>query len=353
MLVYAGASGLSWAVIDGAKWGAQGNLDPVPWNAAHPRFYRRPSGGYWLQWTSLDWMHVSSYRDGVWSRGDSLAVPHAAGLTFTPGWCDASRDTFERPVLIWGDIGYGYTLPESVAIAFPTESGWARGEDIPGSERPYLTPVVERDVNSDVWAMWDTRNFTDRWTHTYTSATASAPLAQADGAGARLRWTLTPAAPFSRWTVLRAAQGGAFEERGTVTAGKDSVLSWRDPDARAGTVWRYCLRRECLDTRYLWWSDTTTYWRPDTSRPLGLRAASPFAGRLALTVTGGSGVLVVRLYDLQGREVLRREYMAGGRGDDALALELAGASTRAGIYFVRVSDGTGRRSSTAKVALIP
>jgi hypothetical protein len=34
-------------------------------------------------------------------------------------------------------------------------------------------------------------------------------------------------------------------------------------------------------------------------------------------------------------------------------LELAGASTRAGIYFVRVSDGTGRRSSTAKVALIP
>ena len=72
MIVYAGQSGLAWAIVEGDQWVRSGNLDPVPWRALHPRFRVRPSGGLWLLWTDRLWVHVSRYQDGQWFRGDSL-----------------------------------------------------------------------------------------------------------------------------------------------------------------------------------------------------------------------------------------------------------------------------------------
>src|SRR5207245_5319755 len=108
----------------------------------HPRLRFRPSGGLWLLWTEGLRVHVSSYRDGQWSRGDSLICAHRPGETYWSAWCDASRDTAERPVLVWSDLGVGLTYREIACISFPTDSGWAPGEEIPGSENAVVPNVT-------------------------------------------------------------------------------------------------------------------------------------------------------------------------------------------------------------------
>jgi hypothetical protein len=170
-----------------------------------------------------------------------------------------------------------------------------------------------------------------------------------------VRWTLSTRAPGSRWTLERARGEGGFDSLTTVRAGDDTVLVVDDPTATPGTPWRYRVRRESVDLRYRWHSAASAaHWRPDTREPLRLSLASVATdGTLALRLGGAAPPVTARLHDLQGRVVLARRLDTGGTGDDALVLPLAGSAAAApGVYFLRVTDATGRSSRTARVAVL-
>jgi hypothetical protein len=305
-------------------------------------------------------MHMSSYRGGVWERGDSLQCIPNPGETFRPTFLDAEQDTTEYPAFGWTNSGYGDTWRDVTAIAFGNDHGWDAGEEIAASEESgWAAPSLTHDLNGDLWVMWRrARRGENRWTHTYCSATCPAPAVAPRGDGARLTWTLTSRAPASRWSVWRAeGEVGAFDSLGVVRAGADSVLVFDDEAARPGPLWRYRIRRESVDTRYVWTSDVATFQRADLAVPLGLALANPIAdAQLSFQLTGAAGLLWARLYDLQGRQVLRERLAANGTGEDALdafTLDRGGSGARRpGIYFLRITDATGRQTRAARVAVI-
>lgn len=355
MVVYAGESGLQYAILDGSRWSETGNLDPRPFNASHPRFRIRPSGGFWLFWESHDWMHMSSYKDGVWTRGDSVQFLPNPTDNYQPAWYGVDHDTTEYPVIAWNNLGYAYTFRNSSVIMFPNEHGWDPPEEIPGTtETEWIEPTVIRDANQDTWVVWwSSQTGINWWLHTYPTATCAAPVVSAVPAGSRINWALTTPVPGSRWTIERAMADGPFDSLATVRAGADSVLSYVDPDAGAGVTWRYRIKREHVNMKYLWYSPEASYWQPDVREPLGLSLGSVSGVQLALRVAGGTGALTVRLYDLQGRVAAEHRVTASGTGDDALSLDLSTGNARhSGVYFLRVTDATGRTSRTARVAVV-
>jgi len=357
MVVYAGGSGLEYAHLDGTRWVERGNLDPRPFVAANPRLRVRPSGGLWLIWADYGWVHISTYRNGVWSRGDSLRCVPNAGERFRPIFLDAEVDTVEYPVFAWTNSGYGDTWRDVTAIAIPGADGWHGAEEVPESQQSgWIRPTVTRDLNGDTWVAWRRARFgTNHWSHTYCSATCPAPSVTPSGDGTRVTWTLSSRAPASRWSVWRAEGAGAFDSLGTVRAGEDSLLAFDDSTAGPARTWRYRIRRESVDIRYRWESEVAKHWRPDTRAPIGLTLTNPTGGsRLTFRLTGAAGLLWARLYDLQGRVVLAERLGASGTGDDSYTLDLgASGARRPGIYFLRVSDGTRRTTRTARVAVIP
>lgn len=356
VIVYAGESGLQYAILDGSHWRETGNLDPRPRNASHPRFRIRPSGGLWLFWESFDWMHMSTYVDGVWTRGDSIQFIPNRGDTYQPAWFSTDHDTTEYPVIAWNNLGYGYTYRTSAVIAFPNDHGWDVPEEIPGTDEvEWIEPTVIRDLNQDTWVVWwSSRTGINYWLHTVPTATCAAPsVAEAATSGTRVTWTLSTPVPGSRWTVERAMNNGPFDSLTTVRAGPDSVLSYLDSSAAPGVTWRYRIKREHVNTTYVWRSPEASHWRPDVRKALGLSLPAVAGARLELRVTGGAGSYTVRIYDLMGRVALERRVSANGSGDDTVTLDLDASRTHhSGVYFLRVTDATGRTSRTARVAIV-
>ncbi|MGH7730798.1 MAG: T9SS type A sorting domain-containing protein [Candidatus Eiseniibacteriota bacterium] len=134
-------------------------------------------------------------------------------------------------------------------------------------------------------------------------------------------------------------------------------MSWQDDSPPGGRL-RYKVRRESVDTRYLWESDEAT-WPSRAAKPeLRLMVPHPIsAGRvdLALELEGAvSGPLAVEIYDLQGRLVAREQHNAGGPGTDTVRFTLgAGAQPFApGVYFARVMDAGGNTSAPAKFVVL-
>jgi hypothetical protein len=350
ILVHAGQLGMGWAIAEGDRWVEEGILDTRRLAAAHPRFRFGPSGKLWLLWTEKLWVHLSWYENGRWYRGDSLRCVHPAGQTFWSAWCDASRDTVGRPVLVWGDLGVGFTFRDVGCIAFPTDSGWTSGEEIPGSDNLFLTPYVTRDRNGDVWVAWRVkRTLYNRWTHTYVHATCSVPRAAGVGRDRVVSWTLSEPAPESWWAVLRARGDGPFEEAARVRAGGGLDLSWTDTSPPAGVL-RYKIRRESVDARYRWESEEGR-WPAPSLRPLVLSRLGAAEQPGALELSGAdAGTLELRVYDVQGRLVHRRQVQATGERQ-AIQLDLAGLPG-AGVYFVTARDGSGRTAAPVKVVLL-
>jgi hypothetical protein len=210
----------------------------------------------------------------------------------------------------------------------------------------FLTPYVARDRNGDAWVAWRTRPpGIVHWTHTYVSATTSTPVVSGVGRDRTVSWTLSEPAPESWWAVLRARGSGAFEPVARVRAGPGLEVSWTDVSPPAGVL-RYRIRRESVDARYRWESEEA-WWPPQSTRPLVLSRLGE--GRLELS-GAVAGPLDVRLYDLQGRRVLRREARSQGSGRDTIALDVAGL--KPGIYFASVRDASGRVANPVKLVLL-
>lgn len=79
------------------------------------------------------------------------------------------------------DLGYGTTYHDVACISFPTDSGWAMGEEVPESGAVF-DPTVARDRNGDAWVVWWKIGCCGVYsTHTYVSATSSTPRIRGAG----------------------------------------------------------------------------------------------------------------------------------------------------------------------------
>ena len=181
-------------------------------------------------------------------------------------------------------------------------------------------------------------------------ATTSTPELLSRGRRKELHWSLTEPAPGSWWGVLRAAGADSFRVVARVRAGDTTAMQWTDREPPPGLV-RYRLRRECLDTRYVWLSPEVR-WPPRFRKPtLILLTAQPIASRLEFQVADmAPGPLDVRLYDVQGRTVVARRYVPTS---DVLQVELDGGSRMdSGVYFLRVTDHEGSATQSAKLVIL-
>lgn len=354
IVAYAGVSGLVWAITDGRGWVGEGSLDSRAWLPLHPRFRLRPSGGLWLTWSDREVIRFATFRSGEWVDQGSVAGRHAPGETYIPAWIDVSRDTSELPVIGWGDLGYGYTRRNIGMVAVPTASGYTNGEEIPGSQGVYGTPMVTRDRNGDVWAAWQRLNGGVFFTHTYCSATASRPVIQGAGRHRRVSWTLSSPAEGSRWTVLRSRDGASFDSVACLRASGQTTMAWQDDSPPRGLL-AYRIRRESVDKRYEWLSEEAR-WPRTGRRPLKLAFPDVIdEATLGLLLEDAPmGAVDLELYDLQGRLIGRQQAVVERAGVAEIRFDLSGVRGRlpSGVYFVRATDATGMPSNAVKFVLL-
>jgi len=192
------------------------------------------------------------------------------------------------------------------------------------------------------------------WIHTYNRATAENVRIEGHGRNRRIAWTLSEPAPETWWAVLRARGREDFEPVARVRAGPGLDMSWTDTSPPAGLL-RYKIRRESVDRRYEWESPVVR--TPERSKTLVLRAPSPWpvAREGALQLFNASdGPLELRLYDLQGRMVLRESGVATGSGEDVVRFDLAQAPVPIsnGIYFAVVRDSEGKANEGIKLVVL-
>jgi len=342
--------GFRWGTLHGEIWTEGQPIDSTDLLAGPPRMRPRPSGGYWLIWATgsiTDQMPIASYRDGAWS----VPVPvRCAGLR--PGsWtnvADLSRDDGEYPAGVWlavDDTGY-----ESMCVCMPTDSGFTVADHLPYAG----VPTIARDRDGDVWLAWWDYFAGMFWLHTYNRATAADVHISGHGTQRQIAWMLSEPAPETWWAVLRARGSGDFELAARIRATSNLAMSWTDTSPPAGLL-RYKIRRESVDTRYRWESPTVR--APDQGKGLVVRppVGLPIArqGILEL-VNAAAGPLDLRLYDLQGRVVLRQQVIAAGSGEETIRFDLAEAPDRVrnGIYFAIVRDAAGQSSEAVKIVVL-
>lgn len=136
-------------------------------------------------------------------------------------------------------------------------------------------------------------------------------------------------------------------------AGKGVELSWKDTSPPGGVL-RYKIRRESVDSRYLWESGLAT-WPPRGRRCVVMPRMPTYANRIDLEVVDATvGELEFQIFDLQGRRVLRQTLAAAGIERQVLSVDLNAAEVRltSGVYFVRAIDAGGISSDPAKVVIV-
>ncbi len=346
-------TGSSWTTTSAPPM--NGHLD------AAPRLRPRPSGGHWLSWATInDYVGISTFRDGGWSPPESLFCAYLRpGGHRAQSAAEMSRDDGEYPAVSWMAVSRVNSLT-SVCVCVPGDSGFTVAENLAGSEYAGA-PIVARDRNQDVWVVWEAPAKGMGWAHTYTRAISSAPTVTPVRGKRTVAWWLSEPAPGSWWAVLRALEGEPFEEVGRVRAGPSSAMSWDDLSPPGG-AFRYRIRRECLDQQYQWLSDEGQW---QVGVPPGgsngpelvlLRTSSnPSDASVRFELLNASvGPLDVQVYDLRGRLLLRQRPSAFGGGRDSILVDLALATTRptAGLYFLRVTDASGKVSPSAKIVFL-
>lgn len=358
LVVWTGSrEGVRWGVLDGTAW-ADGGLIPGAIQSGlegDPRLRISPDGSMVLGWSTDDaFVMLATYAAGQWTSAESLSCPkHLAGQYLSRAFA-LSRDSSERPVVAWIEHNVDRGFMGTLCVCVPSDSGYPRGEEVPGTDDAWNLATV-RDANEDVWLVWQTEFDGMFWTHTHVTASAASPRFEGSTDRPRLSWTLSEPAPGSHWTVERATGTGAFEPVWRARAGPGTSMGWLDSNAPGGEVLRYRIRRECLDVRYQQVSAESAWWPRGPSLGLTLTGAQPSDGELELLVVGAeTGALELRVFDLQGREVARERAYANGAGQDRLRLSLQrpGESLPSAVYFVRVTDRTGRRSATLKAVVV-
>lgn len=341
---------LRWAMLEGTRWTEGAPFPDL--DAFRLQFRRRPSGGQWLVSASSRYAFLRSYSVGAWSSPETLRCAYRDGLpnhfSDTP---DLSRDAGEYPVITWDaqNILANYTI----CVCVPSDSGYGIAEELAGVEGDLGGPTVARDRNGDVWLAWAVRGDDARWIHSYVRATAT-PRIEGAGRHRRVAWTLSEPAPETWWAVLRARGPDDFEEVARVRAGPGLEMSWADTSPPAGLL-RYKIRRESVDTRYLW--ESAPVWLPGQGRGLIARLVDrrPIARRGVLElVNAAPGPIELRFFDVQGRMVHQEQGRAEGAGPISIAFDLESARSPLpnGVYFATARDASGQVSQAVRLLVL-
>lgn len=309
-------------------------------------------GGYWVTWTSRFESVVVTRRhaDGTWAPYDSLTADYMPASPYQlTNSIAISMDDGPRPAIAW--MAYGQSGVEYVYVSWPTDSGWTRGEQIPGSAKGGAQQLT-LDENGDIWIGWWKYFDGILWTHSYATATSSAPSIAEQEGHPRLSWKLSSRAEGTWWGVMRARGEGEWERVARVKAGADSLMAWTDSTAPADERLRYAIRRECRDTRYQVTS-AEGVWEPHRpSLRLGLLGQNPVNDLVNLEVLGANhGAVDLRLFDIQGRQVTGRRAQSTGAGRDRVEMPIP-SGLGSGVYLLRASSADGRESSAVKVVLL-
>ncbi len=343
-----------WALLRDTTW----IVSPqVLWSLScqAPNLARGPDGTIRCMCLGFDnGLYERTYRDGVWSEPDTVRaiVPH-------PDWgyifyeVSASAEESARPALVWDGYAVQHDTAFYVWVAFPTDSGIGVGERIEDSWEA-SEPTAVRDENEDVWvAWWRWSQFQGAyWTHSYTTATSSAPVVDEESGRPRLRWTLSESAPGTWWGVMRSVGGAPAERVARVRATPALTVSWADSSAPAAASIRYAIRRECRDVRYQITSASAEWRSRDPRIALTRRSANPASDAIEFELSGAAaGRVEVVLYDVQGRVAMTQRAATSGSGVDALRVPFA-TSLRSGLYFLRVRGSDGRESRPIKLAVL-
>jgi hypothetical protein len=352
LLVVSGFASTNWTVFDGTAWSP---LFLFPRRALGMRFVNGPGGARWLVSAGPAAMHVDAWNGTGWTPVDTLEAVRDPGRGFVHiGWCEPAIEGGTRPAITWQENWSAGPVWHSEGHgAWPTETGWSPGFQIPQSDSMDVGPTVLLDPNGDAWVAWGWNYSTKRWTHTYVTAKTAAPGVERDGAGVRVTWQLSESAPLSRWSVQRDPGTGVFAVVATLTASTGTAMEWHDaapPQPGPGGL-RYRIHRESVDAAYGWDSEVTEYHGavdvPDLAvrtEPLRLSAVrNPVGAAAAVELRGAdAGDVELQVFDVRGRFLSRQHVAAGGPAVAIVRVDLS--RLPAGVLFVRAVQGGGRVS---------
>lgn len=342
-----GGEGLQWCTLTQTAWGVPANVPSDGMNAYSPHLHPKADGGCWLIWaTGTPKIAMSAYT-GVW------AAPRYVQCTSLPSnyssaiEVDASRDSASLPALCWGidDESGG---AEVVCAAMPQDSAYASADVIDGSLGGMM-PTIAVDADGDAWVAWWKYYEGAYWTHTYTSVTSSSLRVMRTPASTWIRWSLSGAAPNTRWTVLRRSAGSASQEVAHLRAGPTTEMVWEDTAAPAGYA-AYSIRRDCVDLRYTYLSPEVVTVPERAPFRIDVSSTVPSRDEVSVVVTGAAanGAVQIAFYDVQGRRVQRIVAYANAEGA-AAAQVLWPAWCGSGVYFAQARDGERQRSNAARL----
>jgi len=334
LIVYAGQSGLAWALESDTVVVESGTLDDRPFVAAHPRLRVMQDGSLQLMWTDLAATYSRTRsRGGLWSPIDTLLCSYAPGETFVTAWIDVSRQSEFPAAAAWSILGYGFTLRDGLAVGVQRGAQWDVFE-LPASP-PGEVPSVARDRYGEVWVSWSRIGRGGSYfMHSYVSAQPTLLPVSGTPHERTLHWKLSEPAPGSFWRVERAEAGGPWGESGRVVAGDDTVLSFVDRSfVHTRAVYRVVACSE--DARFVAASGTRT-WEPGAVAPrLVVRRLPTTASALSFTLFGvPDSEVVVELYDIQGRRLLSRSVHVSSPVEADVDLP-APAGLPPGVYILR------------------
>lgn len=344
-----------WGFLRWDTWQPAGEFSPAP-QGGGPVLRPRAGGGHWLVMSrGGGTVQVFSNQTGTWTE------PLSVSCDYYPGWMQQytdsptmSRDAEDFPVLAWSTFQIaGGRAQECICVSIPSDSEFTLADQVWSAENA-LQPSVVRDRNGDVWVTWWNWGPGGMWKHTYVSARAMHLHVQGEGKCRIVTWRLSEKAPGSFWAVWRARRDGPFEQVARLRASDSVVMSWRDDAPPADTL-RYRIGRESVDRRYSWTSEETVWSETSRKGLFVIPRLIPGGQRLEFQVIGaGDGPLDVRLFDVQGRLMIKTIVHRHELKNDLLTLEPGhhGWHASSGVYFLRVTEGLEGESATVRTALI-
>jgi hypothetical protein len=347
-----------WGVLEDTTFQEKPPLSLNP-SSLWPRVSVSPDGRLVAAWEeyprdSLNFrVVVRRFEDMRWSPPEDAQIKLPVSNQYFIDDVQIDAAGGPGPALAWS--GYSPNQVDSapfVWASIPADSGLGLGERLEQT-RGGENPTIVRDEYGDVWLAWwwylEAGCF---WMHTYTSAVPSDPSVSETLGHPTISCTLSEPAPETWWGILRGVGAGPMEQIAAVRAGQAPSITWTDTTALPSGPLRYAVERLCRDKRNVV-RTAEAEWLPPTARlGLQLRSANPAVGRVDLELTGArSGLVRVRLLDLQGRQVAEMSSRASGSGRDALTLVLP-PQIRSGLYLIRVLGADGADSAPRKIVVL-
>ena len=347
IVVYAGMSGLAWAVGSDTNWTAQGSLDTRPFVAAHPRLRLLPGSDVQLMWTDRagTYSRVRS-ADGRWGATDTIACIASLGETFVTAWIDLSANG-KRPFAVWSIFGFGTTLRDGMCMGTQVDGKWST-EELPLIP-PGEIPAVALDRYGEAWVAWSLlgrgRSY---FAHSYVAAAPHIEAIDGDNRSRTVRWRIDAKCPDSMWRVQRRTSNETWADIAVVTARAETTFSSVDHGAAIDSVGYRVVA--CAEDERFMSASGVQFWKPLIVAPHLQIRGSPVLGRVITLALDGvpDRQVVIEVYDIGGRRVLKKR-VAIESGSESVTTFSLPSHLRSGVYLVRVQASVPVPSARAVV----